>query len=70
MLFRSLVIFPRISSLCNTAVFSPGVPFDPRSIFVISDLNILPFKISRRFPLLFSIISWPKAPNILVFGSR
>ena len=62
------LILPMVSSL-NTAFFSPGFPFLLGSIFVTVELYIFPSFTSNICPVVFSIISCPRAPNNFVCGS-
>ena len=62
-------ISPNTSSLFNLAFFSPGTPLTLGSILVTLDAYILPSFTSNILPVLFSIISCPKAPKRRVLGS-
>ena len=47
----------------------PGIPLELTVIPVIVDSKMEPLFELNNFPVVFSIISCPKAPNSLVFGS-
>ena len=62
-------ISPNISLSLIEAFFSPNIPFEFLLISTTFDSYILPSLLSTINPVVESIISWPKAPNIFVFGS-